>query len=526
MTHPRIPRPSLAARLRSERGVSLIFALVGLAALTILGLGLTSVGMMATKMTTNERDTQDALALADAGLSHAKKLMLYSEWPWDTMTPFLTSGNTVACDGDELSQAPAGAPVGYPTMFIPPATAGGQPVGAGSYRVYVCDDDLSDVAPITGVLDVDPDVDVNKRILIRAVGITGTGASASIEQVVMAGTAPALLVNGNLSVRGDINVNGAAGIVHANGTMDIVGNSVCAEQFFSATDAITGGIPEGGAGCDDDGEVRPGSAPINVRVMSAADYKSRAQYWLSSYCAAVNGGGQCTDVQGKVYRNASYGTANPANWSEVASGCVNNCTVGNASKPANWTFSRNRFTWQTNGGLPQTVYYIDTNVSLGGNVSGAITLLALGWIDITGGASLTPALIGIPYVGNITLLSDRDLKMAGNSGGGQNTYSGLCYARQQVNITGTPLIIGQVVALNEADQQWPMVAPEPQVNPDNLVPLRADGFMEITGTPDIQFAGGGLQGTMARFWRECRYDPANVNPYNAEDACGVLWGGP
>ena len=57
MRHPHIPRPSVAARLRSERGVSLIFALVGLAALTILGLGLTSVGMMATKMTTNERDT-------------------------------------------------------------------------------------------------------------------------------------------------------------------------------------------------------------------------------------------------------------------------------------------------------------------------------------------------------------------------------------------------------------------------------------------------------------------------------------
>ena len=236
--------------------------------------------------------------------------MLYSEWPWENMTPFLASGNGVACDGDELSQAPAGAPVGYPTMFLPPAAAGGQPVGAGSSRVYVCDDHSSDFAPITAVLDVDPDVDVNKRILIRAVGITGTGASASIEQVVMAGTAPALLVNGNLSVRGDINVNGAAGVVHANGTMDIVGNSVCAEQFFSATDAITGGIPEGGAGCDDDGEVRPGLAPINIRVMSAADYKSRAQYWLSSYCAAVNGGGQCTDVQGKVYRTR-YGYREP-----------------------------------------------------------------------------------------------------------------------------------------------------------------------------------------------------------------------
>jgi hypothetical protein len=315
--------------------------------------------------------------------------------------------------------------------------------------------------------------------------------------------------------------------------MDIVGNSVCAEQFFSATNQITGGIPEGGAGCDDDGEVRPGSAPINIRIMSPLDYKSRAQYWLTWECV-LNGAGACTDVKGKVWVNTNYSPilALAPNWVVQATGCGNSsCTTGAA--PATWGFSRNSFTWGTNGGatLPQTIYYVETNVSMGGNVNATMTILAEGWIDINGGASLTPrlgALPGtpIPYVGAITFLTARDLKMAGNSGGGQNTYTGLCYARQQIDITGTPLVVGQVVALNEADQQWPMVAPINQVNPSNLVPLGAGGYMTISGTPDIQYNGTGLTGTSARFWRECRYNPANINPFNIEDACGVLWGGP
>jgi hypothetical protein len=86
------------------------------------------------------------------------------------------------------------------------------------------------------------------------------------------------------------------------------------------------------------------------------------------------------------------------------------------------------------------------------------------------------------------------------------------------------VIRGQVIALNEADTMWPTVAPIAQVNPSNLVMLD-NGFMRITGTPDIQYDGDGLQGVSGRFWRECRFNPANLNPLNPEDACGPLWGG-
>ena len=51
--------------------------------------------------------------------------------------------------------------------------------------------------------------------------------------------------------------------------------------------------------------------------------------------------------------------------------------------------------------------------------------------------------------------------------------------------------------------------------------------MNISGTPNINFVGGGMMSTLPRAWRECRADPANVNPLpgRADDACGVLYGG-
>ena len=514
------------SRPRSERGAALIFALLGLVTLTVLGMGLTSLGMMAATMASNERDTQEALALADAGLAQAKKMILFQEWPWDDMTPLLTNGNGAACDGDELAQAPPGAPAGYPTLFIQAAAAGGQSVGTGNYRVYVCDDSVTDVDDDTGVLDMNANVDVNKRILVRSVGTTRSGATATVEQVFESGEMPALLVNGNLSVRGDVNVTGAAGIIHANGQMDIVGNSVCAQQYFSSTETITGGIPEGGEGCDEDGELRPGSAPVNIRVMAPLDFKSRAQYWLSTQTVAGGGGGGA-NVVGVAYQNLNYdpNAITAPNWQVMA------------TPPATWSFSRNNFTWGTNGGntLIQTVYYFDTNVTLGGNVQNAaggpaqMTILAEGWVNVQGGAKMT-AMLGAPPglalsgIGPVTIVTARDLEMSGNTGGVANTYYGLFYARHQVQITGSPTIRGQVIALNEADTMWPTVAPIPQVNPSNLVPLD-NGFMKIAGTPDIEYDGAGLAGVTGRFWRECRFNPANVNPLNPEDACGPLWGG-
>ena len=533
------PHDAVDARRPSERGAALVFALFGLATLTVLGLGLTSMGMMATKMTSNERDTQQAIALADAGLAHARKLITFQEWDSPNMTPFLIGGDAVACNGDELSQAPpvAALPAGYPTLFIQSAAAGGQAFGAGSYRVYVCDDHLTDRDPDTNVLDVNPNADVNKRILVRSVGTTANGATASVEQVFAANTVPALLVNGPLSVRGDVDVTGSGGIIHANGTMDIVGNSVCAEQYFSSAQQITGGIPEGGAGCDEDGEVRPGSAPINIRQITPSNYRWRADYWLTT-ALLPNGPGGSLRVNGVVKQNLSAN--HPA---------LSDADFTTIPKPAGWTFSDNRYEWTANGGnavaLPRAIYYATTNVSLNGNVDATtlpapvpapgspgttpgMTILADGWVKIGGGAHLIGKL-NMPTIGVMTIVAGTDIDVAGNAGcGAAVCHVGLYYARHQIEMSGTPIVSGQVVALNQADTIYPTAA-FPGVNAINLVPL-VFGYMKISGNPTITYNGGGMTGTRAGSWRECRSNPPDVLPAMAgliavDDACGNLFGG-
>ena len=51
--------------------------------------------------------------------------------------------------------------------------------------------------------------------------------------------------------------------------------------------------------------------------------------------------------------------------------------------------------------------------------------------------------------------------------------------------------------------------------------------MNISGTPNITYNGGGMTSTMPQAWRECRQDPANVNPLpgRQDDPCGRLYGG-
>ena len=522
------PQPS---RRDPERGASLIFALLGLAVLTILGLGLTSIGMVATKTTTNERDTAEAIALADAGIAHARKMISYQEWPWDTMTNFLNAGDGIACTGDELIAEPPGAPNPYPDLFIAPAAAGGNTVGNGSYRVYVCDDHLTDVNPQTGVLDNNPNADVNRRIIVRAVGITDTGATAQVEQIYGSDSVPALLVNGNLSIRGDSRVSGSAGVIHSNGAMDIVGNSVCAEQLFSSTQQITGGIPEGGANCDQDGETRPGAAPRNVRVIAPSDYKDRAKYWFSTVIVPAGGGGGGGGNGGggggggnqlapRIYQNTNY---NPAGGTQPA------WTVM-AAPPPGWAwnnFNANGYRWSVNNSVEETVYYFDTHLSLGGNVGNgaaplSVTFLVEGSVSVQGGAKITGRL-SIPRIGAIAIVSGQDLDMAGNAGSTAVTYTGLFYARHQIELSGTPYIEGQVIALNAADTFFPTPPPVNNVNTSNPVPL-VNGYMRVSGNPHIRFNGGGLENVSPVTWRECRLDAVGAPGGFAGDTCGSLSG--
>lgn len=472
--------------IRNERGVALVVVLIMLSVMTVVGLGITSMGMTATTVTVNARETAGALAIADAGMAHAKRLLLWQEWT--TLNPFLQNVNGVACDGDELSAPPAlPLPVGYPAAaadFIP---AAGLAFGGGSYQVFVCDDTVTDVDPTTGNLNMDANVDVNRRILVRSIGTGANGATATVEQVFASADVPAVIVNGNILATGNPRFMGAAGAIHANGTLEIAGNP-CAQQYYSSVGSVTqsGGSAGGGAGCSPAQlDSRPDSQPQNVPTINADMYKAQADYWLED--------------NGNVYNGQT--------------GALIGGLVG-------WTFNNAKKEWTSNSNILQGTYWVNGNVTMGGSPSLGVlplplTILAKGYVDIGGSPFTTPDLmatgLGTNPVG-ISVVAGTDLRMAGSS---TQVFSGFYHAGHQMNISGSPTINGQMVALNTADTVYPAGAPATT----NIVQLNANGQMVFTGSPTINFAGNGIQALAAQQWRECRTSNDPTNP------CGALFGG-
>ena len=472
-----------SGRCECERGVALVVVLLGFSVVTVLGLGLTGLGIVTTTMAVSESETAEALAIADAGVSHARKLILWQEWA--SFDHFLQNGSGTACDGDELADAPSGVlPPGYPSALADFIPADGRTFGGGSYRVFVCDDDVTDADPTTGALDMDPDVDVNKRILIRSFGTGRNGATAAVEVLIGVQDLPAVIVDGGVVATGTPRFMGSAGAVHANGTMLVAGNA-CAEQSFSAVGDITvsGASAGGGATCSPgDLDTRPDSPPLTVPVLSPDSYKPAADYWL--------------EIDGSVYDGTS-GLPLPG-------------LVG-------WSFSASSKTWQSNSKIPGGTYWINGNVIVGGSPGEStplpLTLLARGYVDVGGNPRVVPDLVvtdlGATPVG-ITAIAGTDVRLAGTS---TVVYAGVYYATHQLDVSGTPTINGQLLARNRADAAYPAGTAT------NIVSLDAMGRMVMSGSPTVTFGGSGVQGARALRWRECR---AAASP---TDPCGPLFGG-
>jgi hypothetical protein len=476
-------RTQIDPRPRNDEGVSLIVALFGIVLLTVLGVGLTSLGTMATVSTVNERDAAETLAIADAGIAHARKLILWKEWP--TLDVFLQNGGGTACDGDELADPPATAPAGYPAALADFIPAAGRPFGRGSYRVFVCDDHLTDVNLATGLLDVNPDADVNRRVLLRAVATGPNGATAAVELVIGAQDLPAVIVNGPLIVAGHPQINGAGGSVHANGDLSLDGNP-CAHMYYSSVEtvSISGNSVGSGATCSSANlDTRPDSPPLPIPEMDPDTYKAQATFWLED--------------NGTIY-NGQTGAVIP-------------------SLPG-WNWSNGQKRWSGGTNIAAGTYWVNANVSIGGSPGSPgsplpLTILSKYSIDVSGNPDTVPHLMvsgpGMVPTG-LSMLAGTDLEITGDS---TQTINSIYYARHQVEIHGTPTINGQVLAANLADTPYPP-------GNTNLVVLNADGEMTISGTPTINFNGSGLVSTVPLSWRECRANPDPNNP------CGPLWGGP
>lgn len=506
----------------AESGMAMMTALVTLLLVTVLGLSLTAVGMLSVTVASNDRDTNEALAIADAGLTHARALLLNQVWvtaPGSSgYTQLLALGDGAGCSGDEFSLVPAFASSPYPPVAELIPTAGRTfPTGntfGGRYEVRLCDDHTVEsntpayVANPAGFPGYDnDDVDVNRRLLVRSRGIGRNGAEATIEATFNDRALPALVVDGNLVINGNVEIMGAAGAVHANGNLDLKGTTMCVEQYYSSVGHPISGTGDGGPTCTANGApMESGADPMPVPKLDPADpmFQTVADYLLISAekkvkCGPSNTTGACAG-------------SDPLNPTVLAT--LNN----NGDKWKGWSYQK--FEWSATGDdVPKGTYWTDGNITIGSvkeadaaectaigktpPCAKSVTLFARGWINITGNAKLRPdAAIGIQVY---AVVAGTDLQIAGTVG--VDTYEGLYYARDQINFVGTPDISGNVIARNFQDVPWPAAGVQ---GSENKVPL-VGGYVSVSGNVKITYNGNsGWNALRIASWRECRgADPNN-----------------
>ena len=380
------------------------------------------------------------------------------------MTTLLQAGNGTACDGDEFS--------GDPDAPITSIQAGGHlfPPG-GRYEVKVCDDDESGLNPP----DFDTNTDTNGRVRVVSKGYGQDGAEAVLEMLVGSADVPAISVDGDLRISGAPTITGENGIAHANGDLELLGD-VSAEQFFGAAGTVTVvGTPSTGPPPDYDDnpvDIRSGEEPVKTPALRAPDLRTSANTILGS---------------DGIVRDQSGGVLGDANSGPVLG----------------WSWDSGGQTWRAGDATVAAIYYAEGNIDVNGSPGTLIdpltlSLIAEGWIVISGTPTIFPLLTtgGVTY----TLVAGTDLSLISAA---QFVGPGLLFARDQIDISGSPTINGQVIAANEGDEEGP--------GGTNLV-SPSDGFMVISGNPSITEEGTGVLATSVVGWREC-------NESNASTAC-------
>lgn len=449
-----------------ERGAALVMALLALMVLTLLGLALTSMSLTSLSAANSERDANLAFYAAEGGLAHGLGLLEAS--PAGGFDALLQAGDGVPCSGDELAGGVVGFPE-FPAADERIAASGRAFPPAIGYRVALCDDHaLESTASGPGLPDTNPAHDANQRILVRSTGTARGGASATIEAVAARLSLPGLLVDGPLRITGNVALHGAGGSVHANADLDLSGTP-CAERYFSSSGlAVAGGAVQGGAGCAaGSADVRSDQPRVPLPALAPQSLRARADFILG------------------------------------ADGFIRLPEGGVVTVPG-WSWDSGSRRWSGSGGIGPGTYYVEGNVDLSGNPGAGphaagplpLTLIAEGWVDVTGAPNLTPALVGPPA---FSIVAGTDVRLAGDPG---TTFQGLFYAGDQVDISGNPTVVGQVISANRGDLGHPADPDKPALG--NLV-LRQDGYVSLSGNVTIVYDGGsGLSGSGLLDWRECR----------------------
>ena len=256
---------TMDTRDNGERGAALIMALLTMALLLALtmGMSLTAISELGVSSTYGTQTV--ALQAAEAGLNHAASLVsnyrgsdftaLLALRPSTLSTDYMTGNNPFVTAN--VASFEAGS-----VMIDPENNARGYQMRDGVsgavvpdvfYRVSLIDDEPTSSTGVVKVPNFNPanysettgvnpnraDIDKNNRLVIYSTG-TYANASVTLEGWVAFLPFPALSANQNVEISGNAQITGAYGGVHSNSNILENGNGWWVEQTVTATGTLTG----------------------------------------------------------------------------------------------------------------------------------------------------------------------------------------------------------------------------------------------------------------------------------------------
>ena len=410
---------------RSEKGIALVVVLLLMAVLSGLATGFAMNGRVETAMAVNEVYYAGARAAAEAGMNRAVEAIRV-----DNRT------NLLAGVDNAVDAINAGAAVNADNGSIAFMLTGASPyaVDAGNqytYTIRVFDDDdpalyngvALTVAQLAAMGENGVSVtDLNDTLILRAVGFGPSNTTVTVSRVLLSSESivapppslnPAIIVDGDLNIGGNITVEGKAGSVHANGNLTVDGASASIEYNATAS-----GTFSANKNADIGGTTGGGFANINVPEIHASDYLHLADFILHD-----------------------NGTATLA---DGVTACGVLCN--------NWSWAGGA--WNITGNSANTgTFFVETKVEISGSPKGpgntniAMSVIATGSIRLTGSPKFTPE-----NIDKFQFITDGDFVMAGAVDVNDPTeVEGQILVREQLHISGNPEFQGRVMVGNEED---------------------------------------------------------------------------
>ena len=421
----------------SERGSALIGVLLLLMVMTALAEAFAVSGQTETLIVRNHQTAAQARAAAEAGVNHAAEVVLPWILNWKINYPAAATIDPVL---DTLLANAEGLIPADPD-FLPGLTLGQldedmRPLVCGtcdsSYEIYIFDEDSPERVGYTtlgGAENDDGENDLNRVIVIQAVGYGPNGATARVETLISPYKLPAIATDGDidlgLSAAIVVGANSNGG-VHANGDINVTGAlAVVGVPLTKGTVAASGTLDTGATVAS--GGARAGAARQDIPDIDAAEFERWADRILTST-------GRITDATGTVMAICT-GPGIPCQLS-----------YGLTYSSGTWTITR--------PAAGNHTYYVEGNmiVSPTGTFADApmhVTVIAEGSIEGTQGYIR-------PHSGDLLLVTNKDLILSGNFSAGVNPitdkvtmavtlHEGQMLVREQVAINGNALVRGQLV---------------------------------------------------------------------------------